>query len=708
MPPEQAIGAVDQIDARSDVFGLGGILCAGLTGRPPFVGDTSESIRQSAAKGKVADAFARLDACAADRDLVALCKRCLSPEKGDRPADAGEVARAVADLRAAADERARQAELDRVRVEGERATAEARAAERRKRRRVWTGAAVALTLAIVGGLGAVLVVQHRANADLAAKNVELADEQAKVQARFKLAQNAIKTFHTGVSEDVLLKNDQFRELRSRLLKEAAGFYGQLEELLAGQTDARSRSALADGYAELGGLTEKIGSREEALAVHRKALAIRRELAAPGADEEPRLDVIRSLQSVGLLMQSTGDAKGAVATYEEMRDAAEKLAAENPAKEVLFYAATSHLLIAGVLTSMSKPAEAMESFKRSQAIHQRVADADPAYVVNLNGLAVAYKDMGLLLSSSGKPAEALEAYKKALEIQQRAADAKPDVTLYQTNVAQCYNNIGNALSDANKSEEAMAAYQQALAIQQKLVDANPAVTEFQSDVAMSHINIGAILADDGRPAESLASFTKAAALLGKLVDANPGVKEFQYFLAMTYGNVGEVHSNQKRFADAYPSLDKSVALYQKLVDEQPDNSDYTDGLGLVYQARGRARFYSGQPAGAASDLRHAVELFDKTASLTLNGRFERSRSLALLVGLGGDAKSGVTAAEAAKLADRAVVALKGAVDAGWSKAAVLKEADFDPVRGREDFRNLVKELEAKGAVKDLPAKPAEKK
>ena len=35
----------------------------------------------------------------------------------DRPADAGEVARAVAALRAAADERARQAELDRAKAE---------------------------------------------------------------------------------------------------------------------------------------------------------------------------------------------------------------------------------------------------------------------------------------------------------------------------------------------------------------------------------------------------------------------------------------------------------------------------------------------------------------------------------------------------------------------------------------------------------------
>ncbi|MGL4421674.1 MAG: serine/threonine-protein kinase, partial [Gemmataceae bacterium] len=53
MPPEQAIGAIDQVDQRSDVFGLGGILCALLTGKPPYVGDNAESTRQLAARAKL-------------------------------------------------------------------------------------------------------------------------------------------------------------------------------------------------------------------------------------------------------------------------------------------------------------------------------------------------------------------------------------------------------------------------------------------------------------------------------------------------------------------------------------------------------------------------------------------------------------------------------------------------------------------------------
>ncbi|HET6573568.1 MAG TPA: serine/threonine-protein kinase [Fimbriiglobus sp.] len=117
MPPEQAIGAVDQIDTRSDVFGLGGILCVILTGQPPYVAADAESTRQLAARARLEDAFTRLEGCGAEPELEALCKRCLSAEKSDRPRDAGEVADAVRRLRADAEDRARRAELDRARAE---------------------------------------------------------------------------------------------------------------------------------------------------------------------------------------------------------------------------------------------------------------------------------------------------------------------------------------------------------------------------------------------------------------------------------------------------------------------------------------------------------------------------------------------------------------------------------------------------------------
>ncbi|MEZ6143657.1 MAG: tetratricopeptide repeat protein [Zavarzinella sp.] len=166
MAPEQAIGAVDRIDQQTDVFGLGGILAAILTGRPPYQSKSSETTRQLAAMGKLADCFAALDQCGADPELVLLCKKCLSIEKSDRPAGAAEVAQLVARLRMDSEERARQAELQNA------ATA-MQLVEGRKRRKIWIGLAATLAVGVVLSTGlAIWANQSRKKAELAEQQTE--------------------------------------------------------------------------------------------------------------------------------------------------------------------------------------------------------------------------------------------------------------------------------------------------------------------------------------------------------------------------------------------------------------------------------------------------------------------------------------------------------------------------------------------------------
>ena len=60
MPPEQALGEIDNMDERADVFGLGAILCEILTGQPPYnAGNATETFRL-ASRGKLDDCFGRL------------------------------------------------------------------------------------------------------------------------------------------------------------------------------------------------------------------------------------------------------------------------------------------------------------------------------------------------------------------------------------------------------------------------------------------------------------------------------------------------------------------------------------------------------------------------------------------------------------------------------------------------------------------------
>ena len=91
---------------------------------------------------------------------------------------------------------------------------------------------------------------------------------------------------------------------------------------------------------------------------------------------------------------------------------------------------------------------------------------------------------------------------------------------------------------------------------------------------------------------------------------------------------------------------------------------------------------------------AVLVWTSAKALDIETRFERSRALALLAGLGGDTKSGVTSEEAKTAADQAVAALADAVKTGWGLPGELKAPEFDVLRPRPEFQKLVAEVEAK--------------
>ena len=90
MSPEQARDRL--VDLRSDVFGLGAMLCELLTGQPPFKGKNLQQVCTRAAWARHDEAMTALDHCDGDVELVKLAKDCLNAESDHRPDHAGEVA----------------------------------------------------------------------------------------------------------------------------------------------------------------------------------------------------------------------------------------------------------------------------------------------------------------------------------------------------------------------------------------------------------------------------------------------------------------------------------------------------------------------------------------------------------------------------------------------------------------------------------------
>jgi len=173
---ESICQTIEAVDERVDVFGLGAILCEILTGHPAFVGRVVSETMRKAERGELAEAFARLDGCDAEPELVALARNCLAPVYLDRPRRAGIVAERMTAYLTGVQERLRNAELAR-------AKADARAQEERKRRRLAMALAAAILLLMaVGGTGAAVYVQHRrdqtSRLELALREVHLLRAQA--------------------------------------------------------------------------------------------------------------------------------------------------------------------------------------------------------------------------------------------------------------------------------------------------------------------------------------------------------------------------------------------------------------------------------------------------------------------------------------------------------------------------------------------------
>ena len=595
MPPEQARGEIDRLDQRSDVFGLGAILCEVLTGQAPFTGPNVSKILTQAANGDLTETCARLDACGADAELVRLTKICLAAEPDIRPRDGSEVAAQVAAYRAGVEERLRTAEL-------KRAAAEVRAVEERRRRRTQlalTGSLL-LLLTLGGGGGWYLRHQHverlqeqtRHDAELREQRLERQAEQAQQETarvrreaehvraieddlgRFARAREERKWDEAGKRPERIearLEDGGDAELRQRVslaradlarVRKDQEMVVRLEEARlpsAGEDDLDGKSSCKRFEEAFGwyGLDVRQGSAEEVAA----------RVAASSLREELTLSLARWGALAALSSPSEGRRLWAIA---ERADAnawrrqlfgaylradftlARRLADE---AKVVDLSPDSIALLALALKMANAPERAIAllqegrqhypndfwlNFELAVALSGQSAEAlrffTVAQALRPNSVLVLY-NLGVTLQEQGKWPEATAAYREAVRL-------KPDYVA-------ALNNLGNSLREQGEFSEAEAACREAVRLKPDFV---PALN-----------NLGNALSGQGK-------FLAAEAAYRQAIRLKP-----EYHLA--HCNLGSALQRQSKFPEAEAAFRESLRL-------QPNYCAAHSNLGNALTDQGR--------------------------------------------------------------------------------------------------------------------------
>jgi tetratricopeptide (TPR) repeat protein len=591
--PEQATGRRGSVTVAADVYGLGAVLYALLTGRPPFAGDSPlDTLKQVCERAP--ELPSRIES-RVPRDLETICLKCLEKEPGRRYANALALAE---DLRRW--------------IAGE--PIAARPVGRAVRLAMWCRRKPALAAlagfslaACIAGIVGVVWQWRRAEANL-----------VTARDRFDLAMQAVDAYTSGASEDVLLKEPRLDGLRRRLLSGSLEFYRRLGNSLAGAQDRPSRVALGRALAQIGDLTAKIGSKPQALAAHREALAIREALANEVPhDLETRIDRAHSQLDVGLLEYEVGRHGEAMISFRSSLELLDGLGREQPGRtEVQLDLARAHNAIASELFRDRKIDAALTSFARSRAIRERLVGSEPRNSRYRDELAKAYGNIGVLLRNAGRHTEALEAFTKALEqfeaLERDNRDDPARTASVRADEVGALLNIAGGRTQLDTTANVDATYERALSIAEALVRDHPTDSRSLGTLAQACHALGEHLGRAGHTADARVAFARAARVLEGLARDNPSVQAYRsdlvrsrFLLGQALGRLGQADEA----IEAYKAARETLAALSR---EDPAVSEYHADLATIDHALVQGVEKTGQRdtilaayAREADSLRHLI-------------------------------------------------------------------------------------------------------
>jgi tetratricopeptide (TPR) repeat protein len=480
-----------------------------------------------------------------------------------------------------------------------------------------------------------------------------------------------------------------------------------------------RQDLAKSHNNLGNLLAGLGKRPEAEQQYLLALALQEKLAAdfpavPAYGQE----LAASHHNLGLLLVGQGKRPEAEQQYRKALALYEKLATDFPAVPLYRQRlASSHTNLGALLAGPGKRAEAEREYRQALALQERLAADFPAVPEYRQDLARSHYNLGTLLRDLGEPGAARQAYQQALTLLEKLATDFPGAPQYRQDLANSHRNLGLLLAGLGRGAAAEQQYRLALALREQLATDFPAVPEYRQELANSHNNLGVLLADLGKGPEAEQQYRLALALREQLAAESPAVPAYQVEVGGSYCNFGHLIRGRGRASDSLVWYEKAIRTLTPMCEQgrqpvmaKPFLRNSHAGRAMAYDRlhqftealkdwdraielsppQGQAGFRASRAttqvnAGQVAEAVAEVAALTKLAPWNAGQWYDFACVYALASAKSADKKQ--------ENADRAMELLRRAVQAGWKNAAHMrKDTDLDPLRGREDFQKLIRELE----------------
>jgi len=397
MAPEQALGKHAEVDALTDIYGLGSILYRLLTGHRPHQGRDSQERMRRAAEDPTPQPRA-VDP-RVPRALDAICRKAMSRNRMDRYLSATALADDV------------QRWLGDEPVSTYRDPWYVRAGRwARRHRQLAAAIAAAVALTAISATTAAVFIDHARQVAGAARAREVEARQAAF-GWFQKAQQTIDLMATGVS-NVLQNLPGTDRLRVQLLETAASSY----EEFSGQAsqDPQVRLERAHTLVRLGDIRRRIGEYPKAAQAYEDARRAYGELAgAPLGEHDVQLDLAFCSRKLGDLCLDQRDYAGARKVLAEARKQLDRArnSSDRSRQEIEWK------ISLGLLEREGKNLAQAEHWFR-EALTQAVAANSADEPKPLEQRALIRSLLGGVLSDRGSHQEAIGFLKEALVDHQR--------------------------------------------------------------------------------------------------------------------------------------------------------------------------------------------------------------------------------------------------------------------------------------------------